>query len=726
MKSRSFERFGLAVLSLSLAAPLLRAADYFVSPAGNDANTGLSPAAPWKTIAKVNARVFAAGDRVLFEGGQTFAGSLFFDAADAGSASQPITVSSYGSGRATIGSAGSDGLYAYNTAGLLVSNLAFAGPGAASSTKSGIIFYTDLAGNLRLPYVHIDGVDVSGYRNGISIGGWNGTAGYDDVRVTNSSAHDNQRVGMSTYAQSRYGITNVYVGHCSFSRNLGDPAMTTNSGSGIVLGEVNHAVIERSAAWGNGASCTANEGPVGIWCYDSNDVTIQHNESYDNRTGGPADGGGFDLDGGTTNSVLQYNYSHGNDGAGYGLYQYSGAAPWSGNVVRYNVSENDGRRNGYGAIQIWNGGSGIGNSEVHNNTIFVSPSATGTSKAINFFTGSTNFHFRDNVIVSSGGLLLLDVPSGQSGILFQGNDYWSSGAGFGIRWNGTTYSSLAAWIAATGQEKNGSTVVGRNVDPQLASPGAGGTVGNPDNLASLAAYRLQPGSPMVDTALDLAALFGVNPGAADFYGSAIPQGSGYDAGAHELVASGPNQPPVVSAAAAAPNPVTGRTASMSAAATDDGGEATLSYAWAVVTAPSGGGATFGPNGSNAAKSSTATFSRPGSYVLRVTATDAGALSASRDVGLTVIATLTTTAVSPAAATVVSGGSQQYSASAADQFGTVLAPPPAFTWSITGGSNSISASGLAHAGTKSGTFTVTASAGGKSGGASLTVARKRGR
>lgn len=36
-----------------------------------------------------------------------------------------------------------------------------------------------------------------------------------------------------------------------------------------MLGEVDHAVIERSLAWGNGASCTANEGPVGIWCYDS-------------------------------------------------------------------------------------------------------------------------------------------------------------------------------------------------------------------------------------------------------------------------------------------------------------------------------------------------------------------------------------------------------------------------------------------------------------------------
>ena len=51
-----------------------------------------------------------------------------------------------------------------------------------------------------------------------------------------------------------------------------------------------------------------------------------------------------------TNSVMQYNYSHDNDGAGYGLYQGSTSAPWSNNVVRYNISQNDGRKNGYGAI----------------------------------------------------------------------------------------------------------------------------------------------------------------------------------------------------------------------------------------------------------------------------------------------------------------------------------------------------------------------------------------
>ena len=74
---------------------------------------------------------------------------------------------------------------------------------------------------------------------------------------------------------------------------------------------------------------------------------------------------------------------------------------------------------------------------------------------------------------------------------------------------------------ATGQEKIGSTNVGFNVDPQLNNPGGGGTVGDAYALTNLAAYQLQPTSPMINAGLNLPALFGLNPGPADFYGTSI-------------------------------------------------------------------------------------------------------------------------------------------------------------------------------------------------------------
>jgi hypothetical protein len=51
--------------------------DYYVdSKQGDDSNDGLSKENPWKSLAKVNAEVFQAGDRVLFRAGTVFEGQL--------------------------------------------------------------------------------------------------------------------------------------------------------------------------------------------------------------------------------------------------------------------------------------------------------------------------------------------------------------------------------------------------------------------------------------------------------------------------------------------------------------------------------------------------------------------------------------------------------------------------------------------------------------------------
>src|SRR5574340_53159 len=91
----------VCAFALLLASALpASATDYYVSPSGKDTNPGTSSATAWRTIAKLNGVSFAAGDRILFEGGQTFTGTLAFDRGDAGTEAGPITVTSYGTGRA--------------------------------------------------------------------------------------------------------------------------------------------------------------------------------------------------------------------------------------------------------------------------------------------------------------------------------------------------------------------------------------------------------------------------------------------------------------------------------------------------------------------------------------------------------------------------------------------------------------------------------------------------
>jgi hypothetical protein len=67
---------------------------------GSDANAGTSAGAAWKSLAKVNAATFAAGDTVLFERGGAWNGQLLVRTA--GTAAARTTFGAYGTGAAPV------------------------------------------------------------------------------------------------------------------------------------------------------------------------------------------------------------------------------------------------------------------------------------------------------------------------------------------------------------------------------------------------------------------------------------------------------------------------------------------------------------------------------------------------------------------------------------------------------------------------------------------------
>src|SRR5437764_1945 len=179
-------------------------------------------------------------------------------------------------------------------------------------------------------------------------------------------------------------------------------------------------------------------------------------------------------------------------------------------------------------------------------------------------------------------------------------------------------------------------------------------------------------------------------------------------------------PSIASAAAASPNPALGTTTDLSVLGADDGGEANLTYTWAVTAGPSG--ATFSANGTNAAKDSTATFTQAGTYTFQVTVTDQDGFSTTSQVTVDVQQSPTSVTVSPASATVDPNATQAFTATLYDQFGDVVAPQPTFAWLVSGG-GTIDASGLfAAGGLGGGPFTVTATdpGSGVQGTASVTI------
>lgn len=191
--------------------------------------------------------------------------------------------------------------------------------------------------------------------------------------------------------------------------------------------------------------------------------------------------------------------------------------------------------------------------------------------------------------------------------------------------------------------------------------------------------------------------------------------------------SGQNPPVITTPAAAMQSPVKARSTTVTVGANDDGTEANLQYTW---TATGPAPVQFSPNGSNAAKSSTATFSKEGSYTMTVTVRDGTNKTATGSFTLPVESQYSVLRLTPTAVQLTSGATQQFSASPRDQFDLPIASPPTLTWQVPAGGGTITSSGLFKAQTCSsasgcGPFAVIVFGGGISTSASVGIGKAPG-
>lgn len=118
---------------------------YYVSPRGSDSNTGTSPSAAWRTVARANKAAVNPGDGVLFEGGQVFTDAALMPSRS-GSSGKPIVYGSYGTGQAQL----PQGVWFVSVNWLTFQNLAINGSGQgiqASASGSGASYIT-INGNI--------------------------------------------------------------------------------------------------------------------------------------------------------------------------------------------------------------------------------------------------------------------------------------------------------------------------------------------------------------------------------------------------------------------------------------------------------------------------------------------------------------------------------------------------------------------------------------------------
>jgi hypothetical protein len=308
--------------------------------------------------------------------------------------------------------------------------------------------------------VQIDGIDVRGFRvAGVSV------AGCQDTRITRVYAHDNGFAGI-TSAQGPGGsrTRRFYLGDCVADNNPGDPMNRDNhSGNGIVVGGSDEVTIEYCEAMNNGWDMPREgNGPVGIWGYESDRLVIQHCISHDNKSPG-ADGGGFDLDGGMTNSVLQYNLSYHNVGCGYLLCQYDYAGVWKNNIVRYNLSVHDGAKNYQAGIGLWPGAGGFSDALIDHNTIINPRHAVSTKGDV------PGMIYCNNIFVAGGDLVDGDFSHSR----FENNLYWSTGKGAVCHGLGVEvpFTDDLGSVQGAGPEGVGHHIVGMQAEQEVRQHG---------------------------------------------------------------------------------------------------------------------------------------------------------------------------------------------------------------------------------------------------------------
>lgn len=452
---------------------------YFIDHSGDDANVG-SKDSPWKTLTKLNSVALKPGDSVIIKGGQTFREKLILNARDAGTSDHPVVITS--DGIASI-DAGNDWAVSIDTSRYIsISNLRLVGTGRKDgNTQNGL--QVNSSNN-----VNVDRIESSGFqKSGVLI------FNSQNIVVDHVNAHDNGFAGiLITGLDSKDDCSNIVVRNSNAENNPGDPTILNNhSGNGILAGFCRNVLIEYCTASNNGWDMPRiGNGPVGIWAFEADSLTIQHCISFRNKTSkGGEDGGGFDLDGGVTNSVIQYCLSYENEGSAFGIFQYAGATDWKNNTFRFNISENDGLvSTARAGVYVWNGAgvaSQLTDCYFYNNVIYNDQQA-----AITYATD----HERGDLFFYNN--------------IFIGKDVIVRGDKNKDRFNGNS------WYSVT---KDGGNFISENFPNRSITKPANAT-----DLKNYNAYQLPASSVLRTTGISLSSV-GIQSVTRDFNGNVPPE-----------------------------------------------------------------------------------------------------------------------------------------------------------------------------------------------------------
>jgi hypothetical protein len=373
---------------------------YYISQSeGNDINNGTTSSTAWKTLLKAS-KTYQAGDQILFKCGDIWVDEKL-DVSGKGTSSNPIALSSYGTGsqpvlsRTSVGS-GQICIEITNPSGWKIANLKF------DTGLFGVYLHWD--GDYDNDYIWVENCefynfDASDYTYGFPCGLWfkilNGNTSRtycSNITVTNCYFQDCLN-GVDVYAftgglsflPSYLPYSNVNIFNCyGYSCGSTPVGVSNTTGGGI----------HDNIFVGNGDHYNSTGSCAGFLMWVK-DFSIEKNEyAYSKRIGADPDGTAFDFEAMCDNVLFKDNFVHDADGCGLYLYNNGGVGGNTNLHIVGNLLSNNGlnppdanRRNeiSYGA------GTHTGN--IDSNIFYL---ATGVGMCNN----TTNFTLSGNIQTS--------------------------------------------------------------------------------------------------------------------------------------------------------------------------------------------------------------------------------------------------------------------------------------------------------------------------------------
>jgi len=322
---------------------------YYIHPQGSDDDSGLSPGAAWRTLARISLARFEPGGRVLLVSGGTWNEPLILHGS--GQPDNPITLSHYGAGpRPIITCSEGNVILLHNEGGWRIEGLevfcssleplvppSVIDPETGLELKRAPVYSGQVETNRGIHVLydepgpwssilirdnHVHGLGVDTMTEGIVFLAVS-TPDQDEpvaeqIRIENNIVENLGWRGIGT-AEKQKISARTYKD--SVFRNVTITGNTVRylGVQGIVLGNANHSSMERNVVQnagmyqGEGVSW----GPAGLWPFSCSDVVIRFNEvwgMHDSNSGNDATG--IDIDWHSKRIVVAYNYTHHNQGNG--------------------------------------------------------------------------------------------------------------------------------------------------------------------------------------------------------------------------------------------------------------------------------------------------------------------------------------------------------------------------------------------------------------------------